>query len=159
MSTTFPEVKSIQRDWLLIDAQDQVLGRMASRIAMILRGKHKPTFTPFLDTGDFVVVINAAKVATTGQKRSQKQYTRYSGYPGGLRSRTMEQIMEAHPDRIIRQAVKGMMPNGPLSRRMMGKLKIYPGASHPHGAQQPKPVNPMIMARPAQTGASAKAHG
>ena len=152
MSTTYPDVKTIQHDWLLIDAKDQVLGRMASRIALILRGKHKTTYTPHLDTGDFVVVINASKVAVTGQKRAQKIYSRYSGYPGGLRQRTLEQVMEKHPDRIIRQAVKGMMPDGPLGRRLLGKLKVYAGSTHPHTAQQPKPVNPVIM------GAS-KSHG
>ena len=151
MSTTYPDVKTLQRNWVLVDAKDQVLGRMASRIAMILRGKHRPTFTPHLDTGDFVVVINAAKVAVTGQKRAQKIYTRYSGYPGGLRSRTLEQVLETHPDRVIRQAVKGMLPEGPLGRRQLGKLKIYAGATHPHTAQQPKPVNPMIMAKGAHT--------
>ena len=151
MSTTYPDVKTLQRNWVLVDAKDQVLGRMASRIAMILRGKHRPTFTPHLDTGDFVVVINAAKVAVTGQKRAQKIYTRYSGYPGGLRSRTLEQVLETHPDRVIRQAVKGMLPEGPLGRRQLGKLKIYAGATHPHTAQQPKPVNPMIMVKGART--------
>ena len=145
MSTTYPDVKTIQHDWLLIDAKDQVLGRMASRIALILRGKHKTTYTPHLDTGDFVVVINASKVAVTGQKRAQKIYSRYSGYPGGLRQRTLEQVMEKHPDRIIRQAVKGMVPDGPLGRRLLGKLKVYAGSAHPHTAQQPKPVNPVIM--------------
>ena len=151
MSTTYPDVKTLQRNWVLVDAKDQVLGRMASRIAMILRGKHRPTFTPHLDTGDFVVVINASKVAVTGQKRAQKIYTRYSGYPGGLRSRTLEQVLETHPDRVIRQAVKGMLPDGPLGRRQLGKLKIYAGATHPHTAQQPKPVNQMIMAKGAHT--------
>ena len=138
MSTTFPDVKSIARQWVLIDAKDKVLGRLATRIAMILRGKHKPTFTPFLDTGDFVVVINAEQVAVTGQKRAQKVYQRYSGYPSGLRTVTLERMLQIHPDRVIRQAVKGMMPNGPLARQQLTKLKVYAGSSHPHTAQQPK---------------------
>lgn len=140
MTTTFPDVKKIERHWLLVDAKEQVLGRLASRIALVLRGKHKVTFTPFLDTGDFVVVINADKVAVTGQKRSQKIYQRYSGYPGGRRTRTLEEVLETHPERVLRQAVKGMMPDGPLGRRLLSKLKIYPGPAHPHGAQQPQPV-------------------
>ena len=140
MSTTFPDVKTLQRTWVLVDAKDQVLGRLASRIVLLLRGKHKPTFTPFLDTGDFVVVINAEKIAVTGQKLSQKIYTRYSGYPGGLRTRVLGDVLKQHPDRVLRQAVKGMMPDGPLGRRMLGKLKIYAGPAHPHAAQQPAPV-------------------
>ena len=137
MSTTFPSAKSIQRSWILVDAKGQVLGRLASRIALILRGKHKPSYTPFLDTGDFVVVTNAAQVSVSGAKVEQKIYQRYSGYPGGRRVRTLGQVLQAHPDRVIRQAVKGMMPNGPLSRQQMKKLRIYTGAAHPHGAQQP----------------------
>jgi len=141
MSTTFPAVKTMQRDWVLVDATDKVLGRLASRIALVLRGKHKPTFTPFLDTGDFVVVINAEKIAVTGSKRSQKTYQRYSGYPGGRRTRTLEEVLRTHPDRALRQAVKGMMPDGPLGRRLLGKLKIYAGPHHPHTAQQPTPMD------------------
>ena len=141
MSTTFPDVKTFKRDWVLIDAKDQVLGRLASRIALVLRGKHKPTFTPFLDTGDFVVVINAANIAVTGQKLSQKIYQRYSGYPGGRRTRILDDVLQRHPDRVLRQAVKGMMPDGPLGRRMLGKLKIYAGPDHPHRAQQPASVS------------------
>ena len=117
-----------------------MLGRLASRIALVLRGKHKPTFTPFLDTGDFVIVVKAEKVAVTGAKRTQKLYKRYSGYPGGLRTRRLSDVLERHPDRVIRQAVKGMMPDGPLGRRMLGKLKVYAGPAHPHAAQQPKSV-------------------
>ncbi|MBI1992440.1 MAG: 50S ribosomal protein L13 [Candidatus Omnitrophica bacterium] len=140
MTTTIPEVNRIERRWLLVDAKDQVLGRLASRIAHVLRGKHKVTFTPFLDTGDFVVVVNADKVAVTGQKRSQKIYQRYSGYPGGRRTRTLEDVLRTHPERVLQQAVKGMMPDGPLGRRLLSKLKIYAGPAHPHGAQQPQPV-------------------
>lgn len=130
----------MDRRWLLVDAKDQVLGRLASRIALILRGKHKVTYTPFLDTGDFVVVINAEKVAVTGQKRTQKLYKRYSGYPSGLRVQTLDRVLKTHPDRVIRQAVKGMMPDGPLGRHLLGNLKVYAGPAHPHAAQQPQPV-------------------
>ena len=148
MTTTIPDVKTIQRNWILVDAENQVLGRLASRIALILRGKHKPTYTPFLDTGDFVVVVNAGKLAVSGQKGTQKLYHRYSGYPGGQRVRTLERVMSTHPDRALRQAVKGMLPDGPLGRRLLGKLKIYPGSAHPHAAQQPQPVSqPLVGAK------------
>ena len=140
MTTTLPNVKTLDRRWLLVDAKDQILGRLATRIALILRGKHKVTYTPFLDTGDFVVVINAEQVAVTGQKRSQKLYKRYSGYPSGLRAQTLDRVLKTHPDRVIRQAVKGMMPDGPLGRHLLGKLKVYAGPAHPHAAQQPQPV-------------------
>jgi large subunit ribosomal protein L13 len=124
---------------LLVDAQDQVLGRLASRIALLLRGKHKATFTPFLDTGDFVIVINASHVKTTGQKLTQKMYRSYSGYPSGLKEQTLQEMLHKHPQRVVRQAVKGMLPDGPLARRLLAKLKVYPGAEHPHQAQQPEP--------------------
>ena len=139
MTTTFPDVKKISRQWLLIDAKGQVLGRLASRIAMILRGKHKPTFTPFLDVGDFVVVINAEQIAVTGNKLGQKTYKRYSGYPSGQRTVTLDQMLKTHPERVLQHAVKGMMPAGPLGRRLLTKLKVYAGAAHPHTAQQPTP--------------------
>lgn len=147
MTTTLPAHNRLDRQWLLIDAKDQVLGRLASRIALILRGKHKVTFTPFLDTGDFVVVINASQVAVTGGKTSKKVYNRYSGYPGGRREQTLGEVLKTHPDRALRQAVKGMMPDGPLGRRMLGKLKIYAGPQHPHNAQQPQPVNEALLAK------------
>ena len=140
MSTTFATPKTAARQWLLIDANNQVLGRLASRIALVLRGKHKPTFTPFLDAGDFVVVINAEKIALTGQKLNQKFVQRYSGYPGGLRATPVGKILAKHPERVLRKAVKGMMPHGPLGRQMLTKLKIYPGTEHPHQAQQPRAV-------------------
>ena len=146
MTTTIPDVKNLGRQWVVIDAKDQVLGRLASRVAMILRGKHKPIFTPFLDTGDFVVMINAGQVAVTGQKLMQKTYQRYSGYPGGRRARILADVLKTKPDRVIRQAVKGMMPDGPLGRRQLRKLKIYPGPNHPHGAQQPTPSLAMVAA-------------
>ena len=138
MTTTIPAVKDIERQWIVVDATDQVLGRLASRIAMILRGKHKPIFTPFLDTGDFVVVVNAEKIAVTGQKLTQKMYQRYSGYPGGRRAKSLSDVLKTHPELVLHQAVKGMMPDGPLARRQLRKLKVYPGAEHPHLAQQPQ---------------------
>ena len=141
MTTTIPNVKTMDHRWLLVDAKDQILGRLASRIALVLRGKHKPTYTPFLDTGDFVVVINAEKIAVTGQKRSQKIYQRYSGYPGGRRTRTLDRMLDTYPDEVLRRAVKGMMPDGPLGRRLLGNLKIYAGPTHPHAAQQPQAVS------------------
>lgn len=140
MTTTFPDAANTGREWVLVDATDQILGRLASRIALLLRGKHKPIFTPFLDVGDFVIVVNAQKIAVTGNKRSQKVYQRYSGYPAGRRTRLLGDVLKTHPDRVIRHAVKGMMPDGPLGRRMLGKLKVYAGPTHPHAAQQPKPV-------------------
>ena len=140
MTTTWPNARALGREWVVIDANHQVLGRLASRIALMLRGKHKAIYTPFLDTGDFVVVINARSIAVTGQKRAQKTYQRYSGYPGGLRVRTLDEVLQRHPERVLRQAVKGMLPDGPLGRRQLRKLKIYPGPEHPHGAQQPRSV-------------------
>ena len=127
----------VQRHWFVADAGDQVLGRFASRVASILRGKHKPTFTPHVDGGDFVVVVNAGQIRLTGRKLQRKEYIRHSGYPGGLRTDTAEQVLQRHPDRVVRDAVKGMLPKGPLGRRMLRKLKIYPGAEHPHAAQKP----------------------
>ena len=147
MKTTIPTLQQRDRRWLLVDATDQVLGRLASRIVLILRGKHKPTYTPFLDAGDFVVVVNAEKIAVTGQKAQQKPYQRYSGYPGGRRVRMLGDVLKTHPDRVLRQAVKGMMPDGPLGRRMLGKLKIYAGPAHPHKAQQPQPVNEALLGK------------
>ncbi len=140
MTTTLPKVNQIQRNWLLVDAEGQILGRLASRVALLLRGKHKPIFTPHLDTGDFVLVINAEKIKVTGQKLSQKLYRTYSGYPSGLKTTRLEDLLRTHPERVIQQAVKGMLPDGPLGRRMFGKLKVYAGAEHPHQAQQPQPI-------------------
>ena len=124
MTTTLPSVKTMDHRWLLVDATDQVLGRLATRIVNVLRGKHKPTYTPFLDTGDFVIVVNAEKIAVTGNKRTQKIYQRYSGYPSGRRTQTLDQVLKVHPDRVIRQAVKGMMPDVPLGRHILTKLKV-----------------------------------
>jgi large subunit ribosomal protein L13 len=125
------------RHWFVTDARDKVLGRLASRVATILRGKHKPTYTPHVDGGDFVVVVNAKQVRLTGRKLDQKEYVRHSGYPGGLRTDSARFLLEKHPDRVLRAAVKGMLPKGPLGRRMLSKLKVYPGAEHPHAAQKP----------------------
>jgi len=148
MTTTLPNVKTLQRDWIVIDATDQVLGRLASRIAMILRGKHKVIFTPFLDTGDFVVVTNVEKIAITGQKLTQKMYQRYSGYPGGRKEKSLSDLMKTTPEMALRKAVKGMMPDGPLARQMLRKLKVYSGPSHPHTAQQPQPVSTTLVGKP-----------
>lgn len=128
----------IQRDWVLVDAADQNLGRLATRIAALLRGKHKPTFTPSLDMGDFVVVVNAEKITVTGGKLEEKEYFDYSGYPGGLRVTSLRDQLAKHPDRVIRHAVKGMLPHNRLGRALLKKLKIYAGGDHPHQAQQPK---------------------
>jgi large subunit ribosomal protein L13 len=129
-----------QRDWHLVDADGQTLGRMATQIAEVLRGKRKPEYTPHCDVGDFVIVVNAEKVAVTGRKREAKMYYRHSGYPGGLRSRTFNDMLERHPEEIIRLAVKGMLPRTRLGRQQLRKLKVYAGPDHPHAAQQPQPM-------------------
>jgi len=132
---------SIERDWYVIDARDLVLGRLASRVATILRGKHRPQYTPHADCGDHVVIINAEKIRTTGRKETQKTYYRHSRYPGGLKSITLEKQREKHPERIIEAAVKGMLPKNSLGRKMIRKMNVYAGDRHPHAAQQPKPLN------------------
>lgn len=139
MSTTIARSETIERSWYVIDAADQTLGRLSTRIATALRGKHKTVFTPHVDCGDYVIVVNAEKVAFTGRKLDQKEYYSYSGYPGGLKTRTARQLLTEDPERIIRQAVKGMLPKNKLSRVVIGKLKIYAGPEHPHTAQQPQP--------------------
>jgi len=128
------------RRWYVIDAEGKVLGRLATRIASVLRGKHKPTFTPHEDVGDFVVVVNAAGVRLTGQKLEDKVYRRHSGYPGGIRSITAARELQQHPERVLRQAVEGMLPKNRLGRQLATKLKIYTGQQHPHAAQQPQPL-------------------
>ncbi len=128
------------RAWLLVDAEGKTLGRLATQIADALRGKRKPEYTPHVDTGDFVIVVNAEKIVVTGNKRADKRYYRHSGYPGGLRSRTFEEMLERRPEEIIRRAVKGMLPRNRLARKQLTKLKVYAGPEHPHVAQQPKPV-------------------
>jgi large subunit ribosomal protein L13 len=129
-----------ERNWLLVDAEGQTLGRLATQIADALRGKRKPEYTPHVDTGDFVVVVNAEKIHVTGNKRAQKRYYRHSGYPGGLRSRTLDDMLERRPEEVIRRAVKGMLPRNRLGRKQITKLKVYAGPDHPHAAQQPKPM-------------------
>ena len=128
-----------ERNWLLVDANGKTLGRLATQIADLLRGKRKPEYTPHIDTGDFVVVVNAEKIHVTGNKRQDKRYYRHSGYPGGLRSRTFEQMIARRPEEILRLAVKGMMPRNRLARKQITKLKIYAGSEHPHAAQKPQP--------------------
>ena len=135
MKTYSTKAADIKRQWHLIDASDQVLGRLAVQIARLLRGKHKPIFTPHLDTGDFVVVINAAKVRVTGRKVLQKTYIHHSGYPGGFKSTNFEKVIQEHPERVIRWAVGGMLPKNSLGEAMIKKLKIYAGPIHPHEAQ------------------------
>jgi large subunit ribosomal protein L13 len=129
-----------QRDWLLVDARGQTLGRLATQIADHLRGKRKPEYTPHIDTGDFVVVVNAEQIHVTGDKRTAKLYHRHSGYPGGLRSRTLAEMLERRPEEVIRLAVKGMLPRNRLARQQLRKLKVYAGPDHPHEAQQPRAV-------------------
>lgn len=138
MKTVSAKFEANQRKWILVDAENQVLGRLASKIAMRLRGKHLPTFTPHVDTGDFVVVVNAEKVLLTGRKMDQKVYYRHSGYMGGLKSTTARKMNLEFPDRLIRHAVWGMIPKNRLGRQLMKKLKIYKGTEHPHEAQQPE---------------------
>ncbi|HWG01126.1 MAG TPA: 50S ribosomal protein L13 [Trebonia sp.] len=139
MRTFSPKNSDITRQWHVIDATDVVLGRLASHVAMLLRGKHKPIFAPHVDTGDFVIVINADKVALSGQKLEQKKAYRHSGYPGGLRSVSYADLMAKHPERAVEKAVRGMLPKNSLGRKTLGKLKVYAGPMHPHQAQQPQP--------------------
>ena len=134
------EVAEDQREWYVADLKDEVLGRAATRIAMVLRGKHKPTYTPNVDCGDFVIVINAGSVKLTGKKMDGKLYRHHTEYPGGLISIPAKQLLATYPDRAIRRAVWGMLPKGPLGRRLIKKLKIYSGAEHEHAAQQPRPL-------------------
>jgi len=139
---TYSAKKSdIQREWFVVDAAGQNLGRLATRIATLLRGKHKPIFTPSMDTGDFVIVVNADKIAVTGRKLDQKMYYRYSGYPGGLTETSLRRMLETHPTRVVEFAVRGMLPKNRLGRAMLKKLKVYAGGTHPHEAQQPKPLD------------------
>jgi large subunit ribosomal protein L13 len=130
----------IQRDWYVIDAQGQTLGRLATQTAAVLRGKHKPLYTPHVDCGDYVIIINAEKVHVTGQKMTQKKYYRHSGYPGGLKEISLRDQLQKFPERVLESAVRGMLPKNRLGRRMFKKLKVYPGPDHPHQAQQPKPM-------------------
>ncbi len=139
MRTYTPKPGDVERTWHVIDATDVVLGRLATHVATLLRGKHKATFAPHVDTGDFVIVINADKVALTGNKRETKLAYRHSGYPGGLRAVPYSQLLETRPERAVEKAVRGMLPKTSLSRQQMGKLKVYAGPEHPHAAQKPQP--------------------
>jgi len=140
MKTISAKKETVRRDWFVVDATDKVLGRIATGIANRLRGKHKPEYTPHVDTGDYIVVVNADKVRVTGNKVTDKIYFRHTGYPGGIKETSFGKLMETHPERAIEIAVKGMMPRNKLSRAMLDKLKIYAGGEHPHTAQQPKPL-------------------
>ena len=140
MKTYYAKPNEVEREWLLIDAEDQVLGRVAAKAAHILRGKHKPTYTPHVDTGDYVVIINADKIRVTGNKGTDKRYYRHSGFPGGLKSETFNEGMAKHPERILEHAVKGMLPKNTLGRAMGMKLKVYAGPEHPHQAQNPRKI-------------------
>ena len=139
MRTYSPKPGDLQRQWLVIDATDVVLGRLATQAATLLRGKHKPTFAPHVDGGDFVIIVNAEKVFLTGQKREQKQAYSHSGYPGGLRATSYADLLDKHPERAVEKAIIGMLPHTRLGRQMAGKLKVYAGPAHPHQAQSPIP--------------------
>jgi large subunit ribosomal protein L13 len=141
MKTFSAKPAEVKRDWYLIDAEGKTLGRMATEIAHRLRGKHKPEYTPHVDTGDYIIVVNAEKVKVTGAKFTDKMYYRHTGYPGGIRSMSFEKLIDHAPERIIQSAVKGMLPKNPLGRAMFRKLKVYAGPDHGHSAQQPKPLD------------------
>ena len=141
MKTYSAKPETVKREWFVVDAADQTLGRLATEVARRLRGKHKPEFTPHVDTGDYIVVINADKVKVTGKKAGDKMYHRHTGYIGGLKSISFDKLIDKKPEQVIQLAVKGMMPKGPLGRAMYSKLKVYAGANHPHAAQQPQELN------------------
>ena len=141
MKTYVVKGSEIEREWFVVDAAGKNLGRLATRIATVLRGKHKPTFTPSMDVGDFVIVINADKVTVTGNKMAEKMYYRYSGYPGGLSETSLSKLLASHPERVIEQAVRGMLPKNRLGRAMFKKLKVYASGTHPHAAQKPQPLD------------------
>ncbi len=140
MKTYVATAADRQRDWYVVDAEGQTLGRLATRIADALRGKRKPEYTPHVDTGDFIVVVNAEKIRVTGKKLEQKRYWRHSGYPGGIKSRTLAEMLDRRPEEVIRKAVKGMLPRNRLARQQLTKLKVYAGPDHPHAAQKPQPM-------------------
>lgn len=144
MKTYAQKASEVQRGWFVVDAADQTLGRLATQVATLLRGKHKPTFSPYIDGGDFVVIVNAERVHVTGRKAEQKMYYRHSGYPGGFKQTPYKRLLAQHPDRILRHAVKGMLPKNRLGRQLMTKLKIYAGPKHPHAAQQPQVYTPRL---------------
>lgn len=141
MKTFNAKPETVQRDWYVVDAEGKTLGRLSSEIARRLRGKHKPVYTPHVDTGDYIVVINADKVAVTGKKLEDKMYHRFTGYIGNLKTQSLSQVLDKHPERVIEIAVKGMLPKNPLGREMYRKLKVYAGPNHPHSAQQPQALD------------------
>ena len=141
MKTYSAKPETVERDWYIVDAEGKTLGRLATEIALRLRGKHKPVYTPHVDTGDYIIVINAKKIEVTGNKRSDKTYYRHSGYPGGMKTMSFEKLNAYKPELIIENAVKGMLPHNPLGRAMFRKLKVYAGSEHNHAAQQPKELN------------------
>ncbi len=140
MRTYSTKKTDLEREWFVVDATDQTLGRLATQIACILKGKHKPIYAPHLDTGDFVIVVNADKIKVTGKKLAQKRYYHHSGYLGGLKSRTLQEMLTRQPTKVIQHAVRGMLPKNRLGRKMIKKLKVYAGSAHPHQAQKPKPL-------------------
>ena len=140
MKTVSMRAQDVDRSWYVLDAENRTLGRLASAVAHRLRGKHKPEYTPHVDTGDYIIVVNAAKVRVTGNKETDKIYYRHSGYPGGIKSTSLNKLRQTHPERIVEKAVKGMLPRNSLGRAMFRKLKVYAGAAHPHAAQQPQPI-------------------
>ncbi|OUW49542.1 MAG: 50S ribosomal protein L13 [Synechococcus sp. TMED187] len=150
--TSVPSIDSIERQWYLVDAENQTLGRLATEVASVLRGKNKASFTPHLDTGDFVIVVNADKIRVSGNKPHQKLYRRHSGRPGGMKVETFEHLQERLPERIVEKAIKGMLPHNALGRQLFRKLKVYKGSEHPHAAQQPQP----LQLDPAASAASTK---
>ena len=141
MKTYTPKENELKREWFVVDAGGQILGRLASKLAHRLRGKHKPEFAPHVDNGDFLVVINAAKIAVTGKKLDQKMYYKHTNYPGGLKERSLRQMLDKKPEEVLRAAVKGMLPKNRLARRLLTKLKVYAGTEHPHAPQKPTPLD------------------
>ena len=141
MTTVFAHPEKVRRDWFVVDASGKTLGRLATQLAFRLRGKHKPQYTPHVDTGDHIIVINAEKIAVTGNKLTDKVYYWHTGAIGGIKSRTLDKMLEQHPERVIEMAVKGMLPKNPLGRAMFRKLHVFTGEKHPHAAQQPKPLD------------------
>ena len=140
MKTFMPKKEQIQRKWYVVDAADEVLGRLASRISLVLQGKHKPSYVPHIDTGDFVVVLNAEKIKVTGKKLENKRYRSYSGYVGNLKEKTLEEMLNSRPEEVIIKAVGRMLPKNKLSKKMLKKLKVYKGSQHPHAAEKPEPL-------------------
>lgn len=140
MGTFVAKPAEVKRDWFIVDAEGKTLGRLAAEVALRLRGKHKPEYTPHVDCGDYIVIVNAEKIGVTGNKRSKKMYHRYTGYIGNLKTISFEKMIESKPERVLELAVKGMLPRGPLGRDMYRKLKVYAGTEHPHTAQQPQPL-------------------